>query len=241
MAGKVAVLHFKSKLGDLKYNLDRLHDLSSKAFDRGVSLVVGPELATCGFSFRDLDSIRPYALESDSNDFSKLKELAKVKKGYIIFGYAELGQDNKVYNSALVLGPSGVEASHRQRISKFFGWVQSSGEKDTVFDTSVGKIGVLICPELAVDKYVRQLKKMETDLIVVPMNWYPENDLLSEWKKIARKNKIFLVLANRFGKEKTKDFSIDFDKSISAVIDQYGNVKALADSPEENILLASLE
>jgi len=51
---RIALAQFNASVGDIKGNVDRMQDLSIKAFELGADIVVFPEMSVCGYPPEDL-------------------------------------------------------------------------------------------------------------------------------------------------------------------------------------------
>ena len=149
----VAVVDFKVYAGQKERNLKRMNEYSIAAAKRGADLVLFPELSLSGYDYFIYDNIsleekRAMAETIQGPSCSYVAETAKKYGIYIVFGLAEKmeGDEDKIYNSAVAIGPAGVIGSY-QKIhpfdleNKFF----SKGETPFMFDTEWGPISIGIC------------------------------------------------------------------------------------------------
>ena len=138
---------------------------------------------------------------------------------------AELRGD-KVYKSAIILGPEGIIRSysktHLFRLMnehKYF----TPGNTCDVFQTSFGRIGLVICYDIRFPELARGAALKGARILFVPAEWpYPR---VSHWefllKARAIENQMFVVASNRVGSDKKNIF---FEHSM--VLDPAGETIA---------------
>jgi predicted amidohydrolase len=140
----------------------------------GAGLVVLPELCDSGYVFSGPEEAR--ALAAPAADSPTLREWQALSGNYgtvIVGGFCELGEDGRLYNSAAVVGGSGVLAVYR----KAHLWdaeklVFTPGDAPPpVVDLPFGRVGVMICYDLEFPEWVRLAALGGADLIAAPVNW----------------------------------------------------------------------
>jgi N-carbamoylputrescine amidase len=103
-----------------------------------------------------------------------------------------------------------------------------------VYDTAVGRIGIVICFDRHLPESIRTCVLQGAQLIVVPTaNVKGEPLDLFEWEMRvqAMHNGVFIAMCNRVGQEGDMDFAGE-----SLVIDPFGGVLVKADDQEQLIL-----
>lgn len=182
-------------------------------------LIVFPELSTtgyeCGKDFKNLAETVP-----DGLSMKIIGALAKEFKVHIIYGFPERDsiQEDVVYNSAVLLDNTGeIKGIYRKvhltaKENDHF----KAGDTYPVFDTSLGKLGVMICWDAAFPEVARSLALKGANLLVVPTNWekayltcadtknYKDWDLITRAR--AMDNCLYLASANRVGLDQTIGF-----------------------------------
>ncbi len=114
---RIALAQFNASVGDIKGNVNRMQDLSIKAFELGGDIVVFPEMSVCGYPPEDL-----LLKEQFLNDNRLAVEyLAKNCPGFtVIAGFAEAGE-NGYYNSLAVLQEGQVKKIYHKNILPNYG------------------------------------------------------------------------------------------------------------------------
>jgi predicted amidohydrolase len=223
---KLAVYQFAPKLGDVPGNLDAiLRQVTGVEAD----LVLFPECALSGYGFESAeDAVR--AAETIPGPSTEL--IAKACRDldrWAIFGMLERDRaTGALYNSAAVIGPGVVAGVYRKNHLPFLGVDRFAAKGDKglpVFQTPFGKIGVLICYDLAFPEAARVLKLKGAQLLCVPTNW-PEAAMIScDYAPFVRahENHIHVATANRVGEESGFRFL-----GRSRIIDCTGDLRAAA-------------
>ena len=151
-----------------------------------------------------------------------------------------------VYNSAVLIGPNGIVGLYRKAHLPGLGLdrVASHGNIPfTVYETSIGRIGMLVCYDLRFPESVRVLALQGAEIIAVPTNWtavggQSASSTIPEILTRARacENHVYLAVADRVGKERGWT-SI----GRSQLVDVFGRVVAEGDSQSRQILYADFD
>lgn len=151
-------------------------DAARGAFAKGASLVVLPELIVPAYDLRP-EVIGTGAEPLDGETVSAWSEVARECGGYIAGGFAERDGDS-LYNSAVLVGPNGVEL-HYRKLHLFAAekGVFTPGDRGLdVVDTELGRIGLCVCYDLRFVETLRVLGLRGAELVCVPTAWLPGFD-----------------------------------------------------------------
>ena len=108
---KVGYYQFSPEFGEPSQNLEKIRTVLSGV---KADIVVLPELAFTGYYFKDREELRSIAEDvSESSTVESLSNLCRDNDFYLVTGFAER-EKNKLYNSALLIGPSGVICCYRK-------------------------------------------------------------------------------------------------------------------------------
>ena len=193
--------HFPS--GDTEGNLARMERLIRKGAARvgDTSLVLFPELAPGGYDPEDAAKNCPE--EPDGPSFRRMSAVAAELGLYIAYGYAEAGEGGRVYNSQMLIGPDGKAAANYRKLHLTKGEMKvfTAGNEAVVADTEIGKIGLMICWDLAFPELSRILTLKGAEIILVPAAWdTPWADPFRAFSKSrALDNTVFLATCNHVG------------------------------------------
>lgn len=116
----------------------------------------------------------------------------------------------------------------------------AQGNSEIVFETAVGKIGVVICYDRHYPEYMRAVALQGAELVVVPqagsVGEWPDGLYEAELQVASFQNGYYTALCNRVGKEEHLTF-----EGKSFVTSPAGQVIAQAPALEEAVLYAQLD
>jgi predicted amidohydrolase len=197
------------RIADLQANRRLSLSAIADAAAAGADVIVLPELVTSGYMFESAGEAASVAITAEDALFEEWA--AEARGAVVIGGFAERGEDGLVYNSAAVVDRSGVIGVYR----KGHLWDREKlcfapgGEPPRVFDTTAGRIGVLVCYDLEFPEMPRTLALAGAELICVPTNWplvpRPEGERPPEVinaMAAARLNRVFIACCDRTGTER---------------------------------------
>ncbi|HZH24979.1 MAG TPA: nitrilase-related carbon-nitrogen hydrolase [Solirubrobacteraceae bacterium] len=170
---RVACHQLAPAVGELDLNRGRALAALDAAAAAGAQVVVLPELAASGYVFRDADEARALAEPADGPTVTGWAGRAAAHGLVVAGGFAELGADGQLYNSAALIDPGGVRAIYR----KAHLWdreklVFTPGDRPPpVLDTPHGRIGVIVCYDLEFPEWTRAVALQGAELLCVPTNW----------------------------------------------------------------------
>ncbi len=169
---RIACAQIAPAVGDAEGNRRHAREALKEAIGAGARIVLLPELVTSGYVFESAEEARALAQPVDGPALSDWAEEAARAEAVVVGGFAELGDDGAVYNSAAVFGPAGLLAVYRKahlwdREKLCF---EPGGEPAPVVDTPFGRIGVAVCYDLYFPELTRGLALAGADLIAFPAN-----------------------------------------------------------------------
>lgn len=182
-------------------------------------LIVFPELITSGYECgKDFQMLAETV--SDGRSMKIIGELAEKYNIHIIYGFPERDPDMRdvLYNSAVLIGNNGNVLGTYRKVHLFASEKEffRPGCSYPLFDTEIGRIGIMICWDTAFPEVARTYALKGADLIAVSTNW--EKPYLTEvvtknqddWDLVTRArafdNCIYLIAANRIGFDETLGF-----------------------------------
>ncbi len=204
---KVAVVQMDPKLGELDENRARILEFFARAAGEGARLIVFPECAVSGYGFDDLETAREAAEAIPGPTTAALKGLCEETSAYAIVGLLERTRDDeRVYNSAVLIGPEGVVGVYRKAHLPLLGVDRFTAPGDTgfrVWETPLGRIGMSICYDLRFPEAIRALALEGADVVALPTNWPngSQNAPRFVTRTRALENRVFLLACNRCGEE----------------------------------------
>jgi predicted amidohydrolase len=234
---KAATIQFEPTMFEKERNILRLLELVRTSATSGARLIVTPEMGTTGYCWYDREEVKPYVETVPGPTTDRFERLAGEFNCYIVLGLPEVDADTDLYfNTAVLIGPQGVVGKHRKShpyISEPK-WAASGDVGHAVFDTEIGRIAMLICMDIHFFETARLQALGGADVICHVSNWLQERAPAPYWISRAFENACYVIESNRWGLERTVQFSggsciIEPDGNVAAVIDKgdgvaYGTV-----------------
>ena len=236
---QVAVAQIDPQLGEKERNLATCFARMEEAAAAGAELLVLPECAIPGYMFGSGEEALPYAEEIPGPATDALERECARLGLYVVCGLLERDGD-ALRNAAVFVGPDGLIGSYRKTHLPFLGVDRFvvPGDALPVFDTPLGRIGIEICYDLRFPEVTRTLALKGADIVAHPTNFPMAAKIQTELITVARaaENRIYLLTANRVGKERWGEFC-----GWSQIVDPYGKRLAEADEREETLLLGEVD
>ena len=218
---KVTCVQMEPVLRDFKKNLDKMCRFINETMEKNpeTDLIVFPELITSGYECgKDFQKLAETVPNGDS--MKVIGNLAKEYKVHIVYGFPERDPDKRdvLYNSSVLIDDCGEVKGVYRKVHLFASEKEffRAGCSYPVFDTSIGRLGMLICWDTAFPEVARSLALKGADLLIVSTNW--EKPYLTsvvtknqqDWDLVTRArafdNCIYLVSANRIGFDESLGF-----------------------------------
>ena len=92
---------------------------------------------------------------------------------YVCWSMTELDKENRFRNAAVLIGPEGfIGKYHKQNPAGTEAFeMEASREECPVFDTPIGRIGLLICYDKVFPAVVRRMKLKGAEIVLSPTAW----------------------------------------------------------------------
>jgi len=210
MALKLTLAQLSPVLGDKEKNLNMM---AKTVEDSDSDLVVFAELFLTGYLCRD--NLTTLAETLDGESARKVIEIAKEHDTHIIFGMPEKGGEvrGQVFNSAVLVCPDErVERYRKMHLVNFGPFEEyhyfAPGNELPVFETPLGKIGMLICYDVFFPELSKILTLKGADMLVCISASPSATRVFFEKVMVARaiENAIFFVYTNLVGTELNMTF-----------------------------------
>lgn len=205
----VAAVQFEPTLAKKSENIETLLALTEQAAREGARLIVLPEMATTGYCWYHREEVAPYVETMPGPTTEAFTALAARHDCYIVVGMPERDPATDLYyNSAVLLGPQGVVGVHRKTHPYIAEpkWA-ANGDRHAVFDTPIGRIGLLVCMDIHFVETARLMALNGAQVICHLSNWLDERTPAPYWLTRAWENDCALIEGNRWGWERGVKFS----------------------------------
>ncbi len=228
---RIAFVQGRPEFGRTEDNLERGLALAATV---DAQLVIIPELWSTGYVFSSHEELA--ALAEDPRKGATAQALtwaAKREKRWYVAGFAEAARGGRVYNSAMLVSPKGVEAVYRKLhlFEREHEWFEPGDLPLAVHKVGPAKVGMLICFDWRFPEATRALALMGADVIAHPSNLvYPNAQEAMRVRGLE--NRVYVVTANRTGTEKRPGGTVPFT-GRSQVVAPSGEVILRARKSEE--------
>ncbi|MER2297814.1 MAG: nitrilase family protein [Pseudomonas sp.] len=248
---RIAVIQFDPQVGlaHAESNLSRSLALACRAVSEGANLIVLPELANTGYTFHSRAEAYAHAEVLDHGPSQQAwAEFAQSNQVYLAAGFAE--RDGlRLYDSAVLFGPQGrlghYRKAHLWNQEKL--WFTPGDLGFPVFETPIGRIGLLICWDIWFPEVSRLMAGQGADIICSLNNWVwtppPLFDAAGRCMAsyltmtAAHVNNLYIAAANRIGNERGGRF---LGCSLIAGTDGWP-IGEVADAQEQCIVYADVD
>lgn len=207
----VAVAQVPAVLGDPDANIESSAHWLREAAGRGAQLTVFPECALSGYMMDARDQVMSAAIEATEDRLRPLIETASDTGTFAVVGLLERAGD-KIYNSAVLVGPGGLAGCYRKQHLPRLGadlFVDGGdGVAPRVHDLGAFRVGMMICFDLRFPECARELALGGADVIAMPTNWPMTAGFLADHMTRVRavENLVYLAVADRCDQESGTDF-----------------------------------
>jgi predicted amidohydrolase len=238
-AMRVGTVQFAPRFGRMEENLERVFVLLEAV---GVDLAVLPELPFTGYRFRDRQELAGLSDDPGRSVLvERLVSFCASREMHLVTGYAEKRSGDRIFNSALLIGPGGIEGRYR-KLHLFHREKELFDPGDLpldVFEVKGTRLGMMVCFDWIFPEAARTLALRGADVICHPAN------LVLPWCQktmISRciENRVFAVTANRTGTEDRGEGPLTFT-GCSQIVGPQGEVLADSDSLAEEVRIAEID
>ena len=145
-------------------NLNKIIEYIKKAASKKVNIVCFPETSLIHSKNRKFIKKTPL-----KKYLEKIKNTCKENKIHCIFG-SNILKNNKLYNSAFFIDDRGKIVYTYNKVNLFRNEsnAAAAGKTNQIIKTKFGKIGIIICWDIAYPEYVKELSKSGAWLIFCP-------------------------------------------------------------------------
>ena len=217
---RVAVVQFEPHVGveNLKANAAAVEERLTTAADHGAGLIVLPELATTGYDFDTREVAYAHSEPvPGGRSVDMFTRIAAERDLYIVGNVVEQA-NGRLYDTAVLVGPEGYIGRYRKthlwNTEKL--WFTPGDEGFSVFDTRIGRIGLLVCWDIWFPETARIVTQLGADIICIPTGWVWTPPPLYDQSGVcmaahltitaAHANNVFIATADRIGQERGAGF-----------------------------------
>jgi len=204
----IALSQISCKVGDKKHNTSKMKEQIKQAKEKGADLIIFPELALTGYTLKD--TVYELAEPIPGPSTNLLTEVAKKESIHIVFGMVEQSEKASavLYNTGVLLSPKGIVGKYQKMYLPTHSVFEEKryfrpGYNLPIFETDIGKLGLIICYDVFFPETVRLLRLKGAQLIVCISASPAVRRKFFETLTVARaiENTVFLAYVNLVGIE----------------------------------------
>ena len=227
--------------GSIEENIDKSMSAIHEAAEKGADIILFQEVQLTEFfpQYPGLD-VSGYAIDIESDVVAGFRKACK-DNHIMAVPNVYLKEAGKTYDASILIGRDGEiigvqKMVHIAEAKEFYeqDYYTPSDEGFLVFDTDIGKIGIVICFDRHYPESIRTEALRGADLILIPTaNVKSEPLTMFEWeiKVQAFQNSVMVAMCNRVGIEGDMSFAGE-----SIVVDANGETLIKADDQEQLIV-----
>ncbi len=235
---RLAIAQMLVEPGAPDRNLRSAEDRIAQAARDGAHCVLLPEALDCGWTH---PSARAWAGSIPGGRCcERLREAAATRGIHVCAGLVERDGE-RLYNAAVLVAPDGRILVHHRKIHEldFARALYDCGDRLSVADSPVGRIGVMICADAFVEGQVisRTLGRMGARLVLSPCAWAVPSDhdpvrqpygqlWLDNYRPVAREAGMWIAGCSSVGPITAGEWCGRRCIGCSLVIDPHGAVAA---------------
>ena len=236
---KAAFFQFNPLFGEKEQNINTVLEAAGNG---DMDLLVLPEFFATGYQYTSHEEVAKLSETiPDGHTTNILSDFSREKGIYIVAGLPEISGDI-FYNSAVLTGPEGFIGSYR-KTHLFFEETIYFTPGDTgfkVWDTDIGRIGIMICFDWFFPESMRALALLGADVVAHPSNlvlpYCPDSMPVR-----CLENRVYAVTANRTGTESRKeDSSLTFIGN-SVIVSPKGEILARAPEQKDSLMIVEFD
>ncbi|MGI0070962.1 MAG: carbon-nitrogen hydrolase family protein [Thermoplasmata archaeon] len=226
---RIALVQFTPQFPGHDHNWARMREWAETL---DAEVIVFPELASSGYSYRDAEAFRPYTDTRDILD--PLEHLARSRDRLFVGGFAERDGD-RIYNSVFAISPSGTHVYRKMHLWANEKLLFQSGDRPRQVEFRGHRFGIEVCYDLQFPELAAYYSRAGAEAILVPTAWGVEdvgpNGGLRSYTHlaiaVAYSHGIYAAVVNRTGTEAESEFP-----GQSSLVDPYGRVQYLGAAEE---------
>jgi predicted amidohydrolase len=245
----VGAVQVSATIGETEKNVEKAMRYIKEAGKRGVQALLFPELFLNEFfaQKQDKDYFK-YGVSKNSDLILRFCEAAKENHILLLIPFFEKDKIGVYYNSVAVIDPTGklqgvYRKNHIPFTKSYEKYYFTPGNSFPCFDSEFGKIGVLICYDRRFPESWRSLILQGVRVVFVPIaSWsfkgQSERQIWeAELRVRAIDNQVYVVAANRVGREEKYEF---IGQSL-IIAPPVGEIIAKMDDKSEALLSAEID
>jgi len=205
---KIAMVQMRIAAGEVETNRERGLAMTAEAAGHA-DIIVLPEIWTTGYALRQVASL---AEDENGPTLTGLKAIAARHNVTVVAGSLPLRRHGKIYNEAVVIGPTGATIASYAKAHLFSMYGEerffAAGDRRCLFAACGIKAGLAICYDLRFPELFRALTADGAQMIFLPSEWPAAR--LEAWRTLNRaramENQVYMCAVNCVGEHRGGPF-----------------------------------
>ncbi len=239
---RIALIQATWELGNIDANVSKAEQRIREAAHNGANLVCLPEEFNTGYYCFDYPGLRDCAETEDGKSLTTMCSLAKELRIHILAPITTIVGTGLVEDMAYLIDDEGKVIGKYSK-SHLVGQEQlyfRKGNQLPVFNTKLGRIGIVICYDICFPETTRILTIKGADLILCPSAWR-DGSYFKDWlnqvtEARALDNTVFVAMINYVGELPNSPFC-----GCSQVVSPIGKVLTRASADKEEIVYQDID
>ena len=242
---RLAVVQFNPVKEKAK-NLEKIEYYITEAGEKDIDLIVFPELITTYYVWNNQSEYTKYYRENaetiPGETSNRIANLSKKYNMYVCWGMVEKSNTSEnLYNTQVLAGPDGqIIATYRKiHLTEYENDVFTSGEEIRVYNTSIGKIGIMICRDRRFPELARTYSLLGADILIIGAATSSRVRDTFILPAMAYENSVWVIFANEVGVQPGKHSPGDrplIYHGDSQIIDPFGEIRIKASGYREEMV-----
>ncbi len=237
---RIAVVQMETTLLAVESNTKKILEFISRAAAHDAQIVVFPECAITGYNMT-LDEAGDLAAPIPGAQTERITEACARAGILIVLGTIERGQDERLYNSAVLINSDGVLGLYRKTHLPLLGIDRFLARGEAIpgpFSTNFGRLGMLICYDIRFPEPIRVLSLAGAQIVLIPTAWPDKATLYPDFvvRTRSEENHVYIAAANHVGEERGVRYL-----GRSLITGPSGEIITEGSPSEEEILYADVE
>jgi predicted amidohydrolase len=233
---RLAVVQTNPEFGAAEENTEHALEMLSQ---NPADVYVLPELFNTGYNFIDAKEAARHAETISGPTFRAVAGFARKSNSYVAYGFAE--QADRIYNSSVLVGPTGI-IGHYRKVHLFSreNILFSPGDLGfPAFELPFARVGMMICFDWYYPEAARSLSLQGVEIILHPSNLVMPH-CPDAMVTRCLENGVFSATADRVGTEERGGVSLSY-VGKSQIVSPKGEILSRMDGRTEGVTCVEID
>lgn len=219
---RIALVQMRCEKGDIRGNLRRIGDEIAAAEERGVDLIVFPEMSISGYV--DPTTMPDAVMELDAPAIAEFVRMTAGTRVSAIAGFVELNPDGKPFITQIVARDGKLDGFYRKRhvVDEELEWFTPGPRLSPIFTQRDTRFGLSVCADIDAPAVFQDATEAGARLIVecaapglygeqATRDWQSgydwwRSECRTKLGEYARSNGVYIAVSTQAGRTVDEDF-----------------------------------